>query len=117
MKKVLFKKRIDRKKGTKAFSIHTRTEDKQCRTEVRKSFKYAVDLAREVKPVPKKPLVFIRKSLDTKRGIEVFSFHVKGYFYVTQGCDVVKVRFNHSLDIEIKWKIKNFSPKKSESLT
>ena len=117
MKKVLFKKRIDINKRVKTFSIYSETEDHQCKTQVRKGFAYTVDWAKETMPTSKPPLVFIRKTFDTKRGIEGFSFHVKGYFYVTHNRELMKVRFHHTLDIEIKWKVKNFSPKKSASLT
>ena len=117
MKKVLFRKRINLKKRIKTFSIYSRTEDHECKTQVRKGFAYAVDWAKEDKPESKPPLIFIRKSFDTKKGIEAFSFHVKGYFYVTHKRELMRVRFHHTLDIEIKWKVKDFSPKKSASLT
>ena len=117
MKKVLSRKRIDLKKRIKAFSICSKNEDKECKTQIRKSFTYAVDWAKESKPVSKSPLVFIRKSINSKKRIETFGFHVKGYFYVTYKREVMRVRFNHTLDIENKWKAKNFSPEKSASLT
>lgn len=117
MKKILFKKRIDINKRMKTFSIYSKTEDHECKTDVRKGFAYAVDVAKEARPQCKAPLVFIRKSFDTKKGIEGFSFHVKGHFYVTHNRTLMRVRFHHTLDIEIKWKVKNFSPKKSASLT
>ena len=117
MKKILFKKRIDLDKRMKTFSIYSQTEDSQCKTHVRKGFAYTVDLSREDRPISKAPLVFIKKTLDTKKGIEGFNFHVKGHFYVNHNRRLMRVRFNHTLDIEIKWKVKNFSPKKSASLT
>ncbi len=117
MKKILFKKRIDTEKRTKTFSIFSQTEDHQCRTYVRKGFSYTVDWARENRPVSKPPLVFIRKTVNTEKGVEGFSFHVKGYFYINHNRKMMRVRFNHTLDIRIRWKIKNFSPKKSASLT
>ena len=117
MKKILFKKRIDLDKRTKAFSIYTHTEDSECKTFVRKGFTYTVDLAKGERLISKPPLVFVRKTVDTKKGIEGFSFHVKGYFYVNHNRQEVRVRFHHTLDITIRWKIKNFSPKKSESMT
>jgi len=117
MKRVLYKKRIDLNKRLKTFSIYSRTEDLQCRTHVRKGFAYAVDRAKEAKPQHKPPLVFIRKTFDTKRGVEGFNFHVKGHFYVTHNRTLMRVRFHHTLDIVINWKANNFSPKKSASLT
>ena len=117
MKKILFKKRINLEKRAKNFSIHSQTEDQKCRTEVHKSFTYAVSRVKEKDPQPKPPLVFIRKAFDTKKGIEEFGFHVKGYFYITHNGGPVKVRFHHTLDIMITWKVKDFSPNKSANLT
>jgi len=118
MKRVLYRKRMNLKKRLKTFSIYSRTEDHECKTQVRKGFAYAVDWAKEdPAPESKAPLIFIRKVFDTKKGIETFSFHVKGYFYVNYNRELMRVRFNHTLDIEIRWKAKHFSPKKSVSLT
>ena len=117
MKKILFKKRIDLDKRVKTFSIYSQAEDKECKTRVRKGFAYTIDRSREDRPIAKPPLVFIKKSLDTKKGIESFSFHVKGNFYINHNRRLMRVRFHHTLDIEINWKVKNFSPHESESLT
>jgi hypothetical protein len=116
MKKVLFRKRINLKKRIKTFSIYSKSEDRECKTQVRKGFTYAVDWAKDEKPVSKPPLVFIRKAFNTKKGIETFGFHVKGFFFVTYKRQLMRVRFHHTLDIEIKWKAKKISPKKSVSL-
>ena len=119
MKKVLFKRRIDLVKGKKNFEIFSRSEDKKCRTQVRKSFTYVVDTVNgnEIEHKPRDPLVFIRKTFDTKKRVEEFGFHVKGYFYISHNDVFMKVLFHHTLDIKIRWKIKDFSPKKSASLT
>ena len=117
MKKMLFESDIDLEKRKKNFSIYSKTEDKKCRTQVRKSFTYVVDRARQANPKHRKPLVFIRKSFDSKKGVEEFNFHVKGYFHITHNDTLMKVLFHHTLDIKIKWKVKDFSPKKSASLT
>ena len=117
MKKVLFESRIDLEKRRKNFSIYSKSEDQQCRTHVHKSFTYVVDWAKETASQSKAPLVFIRKTFDTKKGIEAFSFHVKGYFLITHNDALIKVLFHHTLDIKIKWKVTDFSPKESASLT
>ena len=117
MKKVLFRKRINLKKRIKTFSIYSKTEDQECKTQVRKGFAYTVDWAKEDNPVSKPPLIFIRKSFDTQKKVETFAFHVKGYFYIRYKRELMRVRFCHTLDIEIQWKVKDFSPKKSVSLT
>ena len=117
MKDVLFESQIDLDKRKKTFSIDSKSEDQQCKTQVKKSFTYLVDTSGDRVIRPRDPLIFIRKSFDTKRGIEEFSFHVKGYFFVTNNDVRLKVLFHHMLDIRIKWKAKDFSPKKSASLT
>ena len=117
MKRVLFESQIDLEKKRKSFSIYSRTEDKQCKTQIQKSFTYVVARAKESNPRMKAPLVFIHKSLDTKKGIEEFSFHVKGFFHISHNDVFMKVLFHHTLDIRIRWKANDFSPKKSASLT
>ena len=117
MKKMLFESDINLEKRKKNFSICSNTEDTQCKTQVRKSFTYVVDQTRRPNPKHKAPLVFIRKSFDTEKSIEVFSFHVKGYFHIKHNDALMKVLFHHTLDIKIDWKAKDFSPKKSVSLT
>ena len=117
MKDVLFESQIDLEKCTKNFSIFSKTEDKACKTQVQKSFTYVVNRVEEDAPVAKAPIVFIRKSFDAKTRVEEFGFHVKGFFLVNHEDTLMKVLFHHTLDIKIKWKAKDFSPKKSESLT
>ena len=116
MRELLYEHQLDPDKRIKVFSIDSRAEDKKCKTRILKSFKYMVDWAKESKPLKKAPQVFIRKSFDTKRGIESFSFHVKGYFFITQNDELMKVRFNHTLDITIRWKAKSLSPNETVSL-
>jgi len=116
MKKMLFKRIVDPQKRSKKFSIDSDFEDAECKTRVQKSFMYIVDRAKEKRPSTKPPLVFIHKFFDTKKGIEQFSFHVKGFFFVTHGRELIKVRFCHTLDIRIQWKIKNDVPNKSATL-
>src|SRR3990167_2576106 len=117
MREVLYEKRLDPAKRGKVFTIDPETTDKKCTTKICKSFRYKVDRAKESDPRNRPPLVFIRKSFDTKRCIESFRFHVKGFFFISHGKELLRVRFNHALDITIHWKAKDFSPKKSASLT
>lgn len=117
MKDVLFESQIDLEKCRKNFSICSQTEDKTNKTKVQKSFMYVVDRVQGPAPVAKAPIVFIRKSFDAKTRIEEFGFHVRGYFLVNHEDILMKVLFHHTLDIQIKWKAKDFSPKKSASLT
>ena len=117
MKDVLFESQIDLEKCRKNFSIYSKTEDKDSKTQVQKSFSYVVNRVEGAIPAAKAPIVFIRKSFDAKKGVEEFGFHVRGYFLVNHEDMLMKVLFHHTLDIKIKWKAKDFSPKKSESLT
>jgi len=117
MKDVLFESQIDLEKCRKNFSVYSKTEDKASKTQVHKSFSYLVDRVGGAVPVSKAPIVFIRKSFDAKTRVEEFGFHVKGFFLVNHEDTLMKVLFHHTLDIKIKWKAKDFSPKKSVSLT
>ena len=116
MREVLYEKRLDPDKRVKVFTIDSESEDKKSITRICKSFRYKVDQAKGSAPRNKAPLIFIRKMFDTKRGIESFSFHVKGCFFITHDKELMRVRFNHTLDITIQWKAKDFAPKKSASL-
>jgi len=111
MKDVLFESQIDLNKHKKNFSIFSKTEDQTCRTQVQKSFTYVVERVEGSMSEAKAPVVFIRKSLNSKRRIEQFGFHVRGCFFVTHEDTLMKVLFHHTLDIRIRWKVKNFSPK------
>lgn len=116
MKKVEFKKRNNPKKGIKRLSIIQKTNDRECSTTVQKSFLYHVVKAEKEEANVEAPEIYIRKTFDTKKGIERFDFKVKGHFYMTHNRWFLKVNFHHKLNINIVWK-KNFSPKKSAVLT
>ena len=116
MKKILYKRRKNEKKRNKNLSICTFSEDKECFTRVHKSFQYHVSLTQAVNPKVETPQIFIKKHFDSKRKMEKFRFEVVGSFYMTHKRMLVKVDFNHTLNIRIIWK-KDFSPKKSEALT
>ena len=117
MKNIVFKKNIDAEDKTKSLSIIQQFEDKECKTEIQKSFRYAVSSAELNAPQVCEPQIYITKSIDTKKKVEMFNFQVKGSFYITHIRLLWKVEFHHTLDIKINWKEKIFSPKKSEVLT
>ncbi len=118
MKTMVFRRNKDVNRGTKFLQICSRYQDKECSTIVRKGFLYKVKRAPNLEPKIESPQVYIRKYIDTRAGIEKFSFRVKGTFYMTHERVLMQVDFHHSLHIKIIWKNKkNFSPKKSESLT
>ena len=117
MKNIIFKKNIDAEDKTKSLSIAQKFEDKECKTEIQKSFRYAVLGAEINAPQACEPQVYITKSFDSKKKVEMFSFQVIGSFYITHNRLLWRVEFHHTLDIKIHWKEKIFSPKKSEVLT
>ena len=117
MKNIIFRKSLDPETRTKSLSVQQNTEDKDCKTQVRKSFKYKVTDAQPGQAEATEPQIYIRKKFDTKKQIELFHFQVKGDFCVTHQRMSYSVQFEHSLEIEIHWKSKAFSPKKSVVLT
>ena len=117
MRDVLYKKKESLKYRRKMISIIEHSEDDQCKTAVRKNFVYIVTRVDGVEKSIEKPQVFIRKELNKKTQEEKFSFRVKGSFYMTRDRFIFKVDFCHTLRIDIVWKNKIFSPKKSVTLT
>lgn len=99
------------------FSIFQKTDDPDCVTTIRKAFRY------EVYPGQKEqlsqleaPQVYIRKVLNTRKSLEKFTFKVRGSFYLTQKESLLRVDFQHTLNIHLAWKSKSLSPQKSELL-
>lgn len=117
MREILYKKRQSVKYRRKVIAIDESNQDKDCRTHIRKSFAYIVALANPADKALQEPEIYIKKSFNTKRQIEQFSFRVKGAFYMEKDRYVLKVNFCHTLKIDINWKNKVFSPKKSATLT
>jgi len=117
MKKLLFKRLGNAQKGTKIITINSEVEDSKCKTRIRKSFFYQVS-AVEGRDLPvEQPEICIRKVFDTKKRVEKFLFNVKGSFYTANERVIARVYFHHVLNIQIRWKKKIFSPKKSAVLT
>ena len=118
MRKIKYRKKHSLKNRWKMIKIDERTEDKECKTHVQKSFIYIV---KSVNPncdqTLRQPEIFTKKALNTKIQNEKFSFRVKGYFFMVQGRNLFKVKFCHTLKIDINWKIKVFSPNKSVTKT
>ena len=117
MKEVYLKRNCDAQQGTKRLAILQKNEEKDCKTKVYKSFRYHISKAEALDHSLLTPEIFITKNFDTKRGIERFTFTVHGAFYLDYKQELLKVDFLHTLKIEIRWKSKVFSPKKSEILT
>ncbi len=117
MRKILYKKRHSFKHRRKIILIKEMAEDKECRTIVQKSFIYKIRNSGYTNTVDTHPEIFVRKHIDNKQQKEVFHFKVKGSFSLRQGRHSYKVEFCHILKINIFWKAKIFSPKKSGTLT
>lgn len=117
MRTIQYKKKHSMKHRRKVISINEYNDDNDCRTYIHKSFVYIVSRVKGVGPALGEPHIYIRKHFDTKLHQEDFSFKVKGAFYMTRDRQVFKVDFCHALKIEIVWKSKVFSPKKSATLT
>ena len=96
---------------SKAISVSESSEDKECKTYVRKNFVYIVSPDVDAQEEIAQPDIFIKKSYDSKTKEERFSFRVKGSFFITRERAFYKVSFCHSLNINITWKVKIFSPK------
>ena len=117
MKEILFKKMSDLKRKTKHLSISQHSEDKDCKTHVQKSFSYIVSMADQADEAVNAPQIYIKKTFNSKTMTEQFCFEVKGSFLLSNNRFLTKVRFHHTLRIDILWKNKVFSPKKSAVLT
>ena len=111
MREILVKNMVSLKKRRKTLLVSERSEDKECKTYVKKSFIYLVSPEVRIdNPIPR-PDIYIRKCYNSKTRQETFSFRIKGYFYITKDQCFLKVNFCHSLRINILWKAKIFSPK------
>jgi len=117
MRQIMYKKRHSLKNRRKMISISERAEDQECQTAVRKSFIYIVSRPQNPAPVLEAPQVYVHKQVDSRNHQERFCFKVKGAFYMNRGQQAIKVEFCHCLRIDIIWKHKIFSPKKSATLT
>lgn len=117
MKEILYKKTNNLEKGIKALAISSKTDNGDSLTEVKKSFSYHVSQVDQASEGNETPQIYITKSFDSKTQTEKFNFQVQGSFIMTQNRFFLKVNFHHTLDIQILWKNKDFSPKKSAVLT
>jgi hypothetical protein len=99
----------------KVITLREHTEEKECTTDVRKNFVYLASEARSEEE-QSTPRVHIAKSFDSVSRDEKFSFRVKGFFYVNHSRRLMKVDYCHTLRINLHWKTKVFSPKKSVTM-
>lgn len=110
MREILYKKMSTARDRRKLMSIIERSEDKSCKTFVRKNFIYIVTKESAMEPLLD-PEIQINKIRDSKAKVEKFSFRIKGVFYLTNEKCIAKVRFCHNLQIILSWKNKVAFPK------
>ncbi len=111
MRRILYKKMTSLQNRSKAISVAETSEDKECKTYVKKSFVYMVTPELKIDATQSPPDIYIKKSYDTRTKEERFSFKVKGLFYINRDQMYFRVDFSHSLNIHITWKPKVLSPK------
>ena len=99
----------------KVITLREHADENECVTDVRKNFIYVAVEAQgqEEQSIPQ---VHIAKSFDSVRGDEKFSFRVKGFFYVNHSRRLMKVAYCHTLRINLHWKIKATTPKKTVTM-
>lgn len=99
----------------KVITLREHTDEKECITDVRKNFIYVATEAQseEKQSIPR---VHIAKSFDSVRRDEKFLFRVKGFFYVNHSRRLMRVDYCHTLRINLHWKIKTSSPKKTVTM-
>ena len=99
----------------KVITLREHAEEKECTTDVRKNFIY-VTTGAESEEEQSIPQVHIKKSFDSVTHDEKFCFRVKGFFYVNQSRRLMKVDYCHTLRINLHWKAKVSSPKKTVTM-
>ena len=112
MRNILHKTKEILKGRGKSIIIHERSQDKECVTDVRKSFIYLAEEATCETDVGK-PQVHVKKSFDSLSRTERFAFRVKGFFFVNRNRRLSKINYSHTLKINLRWKSNVTSPKKS----
>ncbi len=99
----------------KTVIIREHSEDRECASDVRKTFIYIAEEA-DIEGEAVTPQVHIEKSFDSANRNENFVFRVRGLFYVNRNRRLVKVAYCHTLKILLHWKSKESSPKKSVTM-
>ncbi len=117
MKHVIYKNRTSQRNHRKMISIHEFNQDQNVKTHVQKGFFYNIVPVTDQDTQDHIPEIYIQKRIDTKNQTEEFCFRVRGSFVTMTGTSVVRVEFSHKLRINMEWKDKAFSPKKSVTLT
>jgi len=99
----------------KVISLREHSEEKACVSDVRKNFIYLASEAQHEEEAAE-PRVYIKKYFDSASNDERFCFRVKGFFYVNHSRRLMKVDYCHTLRINLHWKAKKSSPKKTVTM-
>ena len=115
MRDVLHKTTSVLKGRGKVITLREHAEEKECITDVRKNFIYIASEA-QAEEEQCTPKVHIKKSFDSVTNDERFCFRVRGFFYVNHSRRLMKVDYSHTLKINLHWKTKATSPKKTVTM-
>ena len=111
MKKVIMYQDVQLERGLKQFILREKHFEPDNITHVKKSFRYHVTrLHRSLELPTVAPEVFVRKTKNQKRGLEMARFEVRGKIYTKHDNGVYEVIYHHVLNIHILWKNKILSP-------
>jgi hypothetical protein len=115
MRDILHKTTAVLKGRGKVITLREHAEEKECITDVRKNFIY-ISTEADHEEEQSVPQVHIAKSFDSVSQDEKFAFRVKGFFYVNHSRRLIKVAYCHTLRINLHWKVKSSSPKKTVTM-
>ncbi len=111
MKKVIFSRDVQPKRGFKKFVLREKHLEQDNITHVKKSFSYYVTRCpRNAPQQTEEPEVFIRKNADQRRRLEMVKFEVRGKIFTKHNNVMYEVVYNHVLNIHIRWNEKIVSP-------
>ena len=112
MKRVAYKKTELSNNRGRAISIRENDADKESDTRIVKNFVYLVSAADAVPGNLPQPEIRILKKIDTEHRKESFVFKVKGLIYIKKNRFIFKVRYVHSLNVQVVWKTHVLAPDK-----
>ncbi len=101
VREILYKNLTSIKNRRRVISVSEKSENKNYKTRVVKTFIYIMRKQTRVHDSLSEPLLNITKIYDTKTKIEKFSFRVKGILYIAKKDHFEEVVFCHSLRVDI----------------
>ena len=106
MREIAYKHLTSPKHRRKIISVCERNDTEECLTTSHKRFVYIIDYTAEPQTEVPKPEFYIGKVHDARQKREKFSFRVKGILFITRDNQTFRVRYSHSLLVNIDWKTK-----------